>query len=226
MDFGSSCARQLRASISVVTLLVAAATMAGAQEKVIAPDEFHAGDRIWVTVDGASLTPQGPTTMSDTVVVREGQIIRFPTIGDISLVGVRRSNVQPYLTEQFGKFLRDPVVHATPLVRIAVLGQVGQPGFYTVPSDILLSDVVMRAGGPGGDADLNKTVVKRGTETIIPKDQVAQALTNGRTLDDLRIAPGDEVVVGQQSHFGLGRVLQIVGVTSSVLYLVLALSRH
>lgn len=229
MNVGSSRTRVLWTMGPVMALLVTVSVTVAAQQRPIAPEEFHAGDRIALTVEGPSLapgaTPGGANVVSDTVVVREGQILRFPTIGDISLVGVRRPNLEKYLTHQFSKFLRDPVVHATPLVRIAVLGQVGRPGFYSLPSDIPLSDVVMRAGGPTGESDLNKTVVKRATKTVIGKDQVATALTNGSTLDDLQVAPGDEVVIGEKSHVGFNTYLQVLGVGVSVLGLLLAFRR-
>lgn len=219
MKHRSSWTQYIRTLVPVVVTLLSIATGVRAQETGIAPEGFHVGDRI-------ALTVEGPTPISDTVVVREGQILRFPTIGDISLVGVRRADIEKYLTQQFGKFIRDPVVHATPLVRIAVLGQIGRPGFYTLPSDTQLSDVIMRAGGPGGDADLNKTVVKRRTQVVIPAGPVSKALANGQTLDDLRVAPGDELVIGEQSHVNFETVLRIAGVVVPLGFLLLSVFRH
>lgn len=198
-----------------------------------AADEFHVGDRIALTIEGlmptgASETNSGPQVFMDTAVVREGLVLQLPPFGDISVAGVKRADVQAYLTKQIGKYVRNPVVHATPLVRIAVLGEVGHPGFYSVPSDMLLSDVVMHAGGPTGNADLNRTVVKRGSTEILSRAQAQAALKQGETLDQMRIAPGDEIVVGQKSTFGFGTILQVVGVAVSILGLLVALSynRH
>lgn len=216
MTVRSPWLRVLRDACVAMGILLAFARVGGAQ----APDEFHVGDRI-------ALTVEGPQPFADTVLVREGLVLQLPTFGDIPLAGVKRSNVQPYLTQQLSKFIKDPVVHATPLVRISVLGQVGHPGFYTVPSDILLSDVVMRAGGPTGSADLSKTVVKREGTEVLSKQQAQDALANGETLDQLRIAPGDEVIVGEKSSFGFNTFLQVLGVAASLAGLLLALSyRH
>ncbi len=228
MKVGSGQARLGRTFVSFVAMLVTVTTAGWAQQG-IAPEEFHAGDRIALTVEGTSLTgaaAQSPYLIADTAVVREGQILRFPTIGDISLVGVRRPNLEKYLTQQFGKFVRDPVVHATPLVRIAMLGQINRPGFYTFPSDIPLGEVVMRAGGPTGESDLNKTVVKRGSQTVIGKGEVTHAFTAGATLDDLRIAPGDKIVIGERSHLGFGTILQYSGIALSLAGLILAITRR
>lgn len=186
---------------------VAAVTTVGAQESN--PEGFHAGDRI-------ALTIEGPLNMNDTLVVREGLVLRIPSMADIPLTGVRRADAQKYLTQQIEKYVKNPIVHATPLVRIAVLGEVGHPGFYTMPSDVLLSDVVMRAGGPTGNADLGKTVVKRGSQEVVSQTMARNALSSGETLDDLRVAPGDQVVIGEKSHFGFGTVMQAVSVLASV----------
>jgi protein involved in polysaccharide export with SLBB domain len=186
---------------------VAPVTTVGAQESN--PEGFHAGDRI-------ALTIEGPLNMNDTLVVREGLVLRIPSMADIPLTGVRRADAQKYLTQQIEKYVKNPIVHATPLVRIAVLGEVGHPGFYTMPSDVLLSDVVMRAGGPTGNADLGKTVVKRGSQEVVSQTMARNALSSGETLDDLRVAPGDQVVIGEKSHFGFGTVMQAVSVLASV----------
>ena len=188
-----------------------------AKSQTTAPEDFHVGDRI-------ALTVEGPTTFTDTAVVREGLVIRLPNIGDIPLTGVKRADIQSYLTRAIGKYVRDPIVHAQALVRIAVLGAVGRPGFYTLPSDMLLSDVVMSAGGPAGNADLNRTVVKRGSEEVLTKEQVASALSAGETLDQLNVAPGDQLVVGEKPGSSFDTILRVLSVTVPVLSLLLYLS--
>jgi len=206
----SRSVRWLTGTATFGALVLSLSVSAKAQEPQ--PDEFHVGDRI-------ALTVEGPQNISDTVLVRDGLILRLPGLGDISLAGVKRADAQKYLTQQISKFIRDPIVHATPLVRIAVLGQVGRPGFYTMPSDVLLSDVVMRAGGPTGTADLSRTVVKRGSEDVISKEQVANALSSGMTLDQLHIAPGDQMVVGEKPSSSFDTILKVVGVAVPLLSL-------
>jgi protein involved in polysaccharide export with SLBB domain len=212
----SRCVRGVKGIAALAGLLLSLSATVRAQEGQ--PDDFHVGDRI-------ALTIEGPQIFSDTVVVRDGLILRLPNIGDIPMAGVKRSDVESYLTQQIGKYIRNPVVHATPLVRIAILGQVGRPGFYTMPSDVLLSDVVMRAGGPTGNADLNRTVVKRAGQEVISKEQVASALTAGMTLDQLHIAPGDEMVVGEKPNSIWGTVLTILGVSVPIISLLIYLKR-
>jgi len=212
----SRCVRGVKGITALAGVLLSLSATVRAQEGQ--PDDFHVGDRI-------ALTIEGPQVFSDTVVVRDGLILRLPNIGDIPMAGVKRSDVESYLTQQIGKYIRNPVIHATPLVRIAILGQVGRPGFYTMPSDVLLSDVVMRAGGPTGSADLNRTVVKRAGQEVISKEQVASALSAGMTLDQLHIAPGDEMVVGEKPNSIWGTVLTVIGVTVPLITLLIYLKR-
>jgi polysaccharide biosynthesis/export protein len=212
----SRCVRGVKGIAALAGLLLSLSATVQAQEGQ--PDDFHVGDRI-------ALTIEGPQVFSDTVVVRDGLILRLPNIGDIPMTGVKRSNVESYLTQQIGKYIRNPVVHATPLVRIAILGQVARPGFYTMPSDVLLSDVVMKAGGPTGSADLNRTVVKRGGQEVISKEQVASALTSGMTLDQLHVAPGDQMVVGEKPNSIVGTLLTVLGVAVPVITLLYYLKR-
>ncbi|MEO7103266.1 MAG: SLBB domain-containing protein [Gemmatimonadaceae bacterium] len=208
----SGCVRGLKAIGAAAAIVVSVAASANAQQEM--PDGFHVGDRI-------ALTVEGPQVVRDTVAVREGLILRLTGLSDISLVGVKRADVQKYLTQEISKFIKDPVVHATALVRLAVLGQVMRPGFYTVPSDALLSDVVMTAGGPTGTADLNRTVVKRGDVDVATKEQVASALSAGQTLDQLQVAPGDQLIVGAKPTSSFDTILKVVGVAVPLLSLAL-----
>src|SRR3569833_2460599 len=98
--------RILRGASIALGIVFAFARVGGAQ----APDEFHVGDRIALTVEG----PQA--IAGDTLVVREGLLLNLPTFGDFSLTGVKHTNNLTYLTQLISKYIMDPVVHATPLV--------------------------------------------------------------------------------------------------------------
>jgi protein involved in polysaccharide export with SLBB domain len=173
----------------------------------LANGDFHIGDRI-------ALFVQGEPALTDTVAVRDGLILHLPNIPDISLHGVLRSELRTYLTTELGRYLRNPVIRAIPLVRVAVLGPVGRPGFYSAPADELLTDLVMQAGGPTSSADINKTIVRRATVTVRPKEQVQLAMKRGETLDQLDVRPGDEIVVGEKPPSG--HTVQIIGVISGL----------
>jgi polysaccharide biosynthesis/export protein len=218
----TAVSRWVRALIGIAAFAcIALPFTARAQESQ--SDEFHVGDRIALTVDNP--LPGTQQGIRDTLTVRDGLILTLAGLGDVHLAGVKRADIQKYLTQEIGKFIRDPVVHATALVRIAVLGQVNKPGFYTVPSDMLISDLVMSAGGPTGTADLNRSVIKRGSTDVIPKEQLASALASGMTIDQMHVAPGDALVIGQKPGSSWDTILKVIGVAASVGTLLFYLKR-
>ena len=115
--------RMLARLAALALLAVALTGRAAAQDST---DEFQIGDRILLRVEGDS-------SLTDTFTVSRGPALVLRVIGELSLAGVRRADVEPYLARQIGRFLKDPVVHARALIRLSILGEVGRPGFYAVP---------------------------------------------------------------------------------------------
>lgn len=164
--------------------------------------DFQDGDRIVVKLLGS-------TTFNDTITVRAGKMLPLPRMEDVPLEGVLRSELTARLSSHLARYLRDSSVRATPLLRLAVLGQVRAPGYYYTSADVLLSDVIMKAGGPAADADMNKTVIRRGGETIWNAQDTRTALSDGLSLDRLHLRAGDEIYLPEQNHFNWGMATQI-----------------
>jgi hypothetical protein len=152
--------------------------------------DFRVGDRIVVRLQG---TREG--TLPDTLLVEEGPTLDIPNMGVISLQGILRSELGDHLTTELGRWVRDPILTAQSLIRISVQGAVGRPGFYVFPSEMLLSDVLMGAGGPGSSSDLEDIRVRRGTLDLMDGTEVRTALDDGRSLDQLGLQAGDEITV-------------------------------
>jgi hypothetical protein len=193
---------------------------AAAARERLANGDFQPGDRI-------ALFVQGEPTLTDTLAVRANQILHLANIPDISVHGVLRSELQDYLKQQLGQYLRNPDIRAVALVRVDVLGPVGRPGFYSAPADELASDVVMQAGGLGQNADLSKTTIRRGDATVLTSDRVQEAFARGETLDQLDVRAGDAIVVGEKTPGGnFLRVLGIVAIVASIGVSVVLITRH
>jgi hypothetical protein len=175
--------------------------------------DFQEGDRILVQVEGASIM-----TKPETLVVqsgKNGKILQLPRMADLSLDGVLRAELADRLKEHLSQYIKEPVVRATPLVRVAVLGSVGHPGYFYTAADIPLSDVIMQAGGPGGNADLGKVAIRRGTEVIWEAKDTRSALADGLSIDQLHMRAGDEINVGEKRSFPWTTVLSFsVGLVS------------
>jgi protein involved in polysaccharide export with SLBB domain len=162
--------------------------------------DFQEGDRIVIKV-------QGTGGFSDTLVVRGGRRLQLPQMAEMSLDGILRSELTSRLTAYVSKYLRDPVVQAKPLVRVGILGSVARPGYYYAAADLPISDVLMSAGGPTTDADVEKVSVRREGQVILDEANTRTALSEGMSMDMLSLQAGDEISVGQQRNFNWAVIL-------------------
>lgn len=168
--------------------------------------DFNTGDRIVVKVDS------GVMARADTFIVREGRLVEFQGLPPVTLTGVLHAELSEYLTQQLARYFRDPNVQAYPLLRVAIFGPVGSPGYYSLPADLLLSDAIMSAGGPGSSAKMDESVVKRGEVEIIDKREVQRALVYGYTLSQMNIRDGDAIHVGGSTQRNWTNVLRAVSI--------------
>lgn len=181
--------------------------------------DFQVGDRIAIVV-------RGDSTLSDTASVRAGRVIQLRNLPPISLAGVLHSELQDYLTKQLSQYLKNPTVQVTPLVQIAVVGNVGHPGFFWVPADLTLTDAIMLAGGPTQTSDLNGTKIKRDNKDRLTDKQVQQAFASGATLDQLDMRAGDQISVPEAGKKDWVRILQVTAALAAVTVAVISISRH
>src|SRR5204863_10051258 len=124
------------------------------------------------------------------------------------------------------KYLRNPQLRAVPLVPLAILGSVGAPGYYYLSADLVLRDVVMRAGGPAPSGDIRKTVVRRGGETIWNVAQVRTAMADGLSVDQLHLRAGDEIFIPEERRYHFTTVLTVLSSSMALAIAFVQLRRH
>jgi hypothetical protein len=83
--------------------------------------DFQVGDRIVLTV-------QQQPEMSDTLTVRSGRVVTIPVVGDLSLAGVLRAELNDYMHEHVARYVRDPTVRTETLIRSWSRARWGAPG--------------------------------------------------------------------------------------------------
>jgi hypothetical protein len=171
--------------------------------------DFQPGDRLVIRVDGIE-------AMSDTFVVRAGPEIEIPSLPPLSLVGVLRSEAQERVAAHVAAYVRDPRVRIDVLLNVAVIGNVGRPGFYAMPADILLGDALMLAGGPTPVADMERIEIRRDGFKFWNRANLRIALTDGWTLDRLDVRSGDEIHIGERRRVSFTAVLQTLGVVAGL----------
>jgi protein involved in polysaccharide export with SLBB domain len=183
------------------------AAQPGAQGDVarrrLAEGDLRPGDRFIVRVSGT-------LELRDTVVVRTGTYVSLGALPPIAMAGVLRAELRDSLQARVDGLVRGASVVATPLVRVGLVGEVQRPGFYQVPADVPLADVLMEAGGPTPRADLNKARASRAGLVVWPAAALRAALAAGLTLDQLAISPGDMVEIGERTTINWSLVIQTV----------------
>lgn len=131
------------------------------------------------------------------LVGRDGQI-NFPKLGPIAVAGQRFENVRQLLSERVGRELIG-VQSSISLgelrsVQVFLLGDVRQPGSYTVSSLATITNLLFVGGGITEVGSLRKVQLKRNGRLLQTLDLYA-LLLRGDSSSDLRLQPGDVVFV-------------------------------
>jgi protein involved in polysaccharide export with SLBB domain len=164
--------------------------------------------------DRILLRVEGEQQLSDTFTVVPGPALVLPVIGTVPLAEVRRADIEPYLKRELARFLKDPVVHVRVLLRLAVLGEVGRPGFYAVPADAALADALMAAGGPTRDSKLADLRVEREASPLWSNDSLQRAMAQGMTVDQLGLRSGDRIIVPRRRDSEA--ILRVLGILVTI----------
>ncbi|HWA17139.1 MAG TPA: polysaccharide biosynthesis/export family protein [Gemmatimonadales bacterium] len=169
--------------------------------------DFKNGDRLLVRL-------RGDSAIADTFAIRTDRTLTLPDMPPLDMKGVLRSEAKERIQTHIAQFIRNPQVDVEPLLRLGLLGSVQRPGYYNVRADVPVSEVVMVAGGMGGDADFKKMTVQRGKQEIYDREHVRQAMADGMSLDQLGIQNGDEIAVGARSTGFVGALPVITGIAA------------
>ncbi len=164
--------------------------------------DFRAGDHVILDVDG---TPE----LTDTFTVASGAVLRLPLVGDVSLTGILRSELEPYLTSRIAKVVKAPRVRARALVQLSILGAVTRPGFYLVTPDALLTEALMAAGGPTQDADFGKLSIERGPASVWSPESTLEGPIESRSVNELGLRTGDRIIIPVKNGIQKRDLIQI-----------------
>ncbi len=150
--------------------------------------DFRPGDVVGLSVRGQESWTGNFPVQPDQTIVLDG-------LPPIPLAGVLHSEAHEVIRGALATVLRNPVVELASQMRISVTGEVGQPGFYDVSGTLLLSDVIMLAGGPTQRAKLEDVEIRRLGRTIMSGNELT---ARGATLDDLGVQGGDVINIPEE----------------------------
>lgn len=97
-------------------------------------------------------------------------------------------------------------------VRVAVLGQVAEPGSYVVPEGSLALDAIAEAGGTFGRAAVGKTIVIRmedGEPKVLHVD-IKTMLRKADLSQNVKVRDGDVIFVPETERFDVMRIVRDV----------------
>lgn len=177
--------------------------------------DFLPGDHVLLSVTRSDFA-------RDTVVVRHDTTVVITGLAPISVRGVLRSELASHLQSKLGEFVRDPHVTVVPLLRVGVFGGVRSGGYFEVPADTRVTDLLMRAGGPLENADPQKMVLRRGSKEVLSHADLSEALRLGRSLDDIGVQGGDDFNLAVKRRANWTTLLQWVSVTVGLVSVVAA----
>lgn len=180
--------------------------------------DFQIGDQIQLTVFGE-------TDATGLQTVGPGRVLSVKGLPDIPLRGVLRSELEPYLREQIGRYVRDAQVKARPMIRLSIIGGVLKPGFYQLDADMMLSDAVMSAGGIVATAEFKRSIIHRGEAVLLEQEDFTNALAEGVSLDQLNLQAGDAIEVGQKPTRDAYRTISMIAIIPGLILSIYGVGR-
>ena len=151
-------------------------------------------------------TPSALAARPCEYVIDPSGVVLLPLIGAVPAAGVPFDDVRREILARYERELVEPAMTVSPVMRIAVLGEVRAPGLLHLDASFSLADVLASAGGltPDGDPD----------EIVLVRDGADARLALGAAgagVDDLRLRPGDRIVVGRRSWFSRNQAVVVSG---------------
>lgn len=167
--------------------------------------------------DVIELTVWREEDLTGEFIVDEAGVVTLPLLGERKVTGIPVSELRAQLLRDYRVELQNPSITIRPLRRIYVLGEVNEPGLFTVDPTVSIAGAIALAGGATGAGDLNRIRVVR--DGIAVRDRLGQetALQSG----DIR--SGDQIFVGQRNWFArnttfvVSMLLSVSGIVISIL---------
>jgi protein involved in polysaccharide export with SLBB domain len=134
---------------------------------------------------------------------RDGQIF-VPTVGTLTVAGLRYEQLQSFLHSAIATLYKDFDLNVTlgqlRSIQVYVLGSARQPGVYTISSLSTLVNALFASGGPSATGSMRHIQLRRNDQAITDFD-LYDLLRRGDKSHDVQLLPGDVIYIppaGQQ----------------------------
>lgn len=158
--------------------------------------------------DAVRIEVKADPSMGGQFGVSQGGDMLVPGLGILRVADRPFAEVRRELYRRYEAELLDPVLLITPMVRVAVMGEVRQPGVFPVEPTHTVGDVLATVGGLTPRADRGEIRLIRDGESI------PISLDAGSPSLERRIRSGDRLVVGRWSWFRENLAIFVSAATS------------
>jgi protein involved in polysaccharide export with SLBB domain len=153
-----------------------------------------------------------PEKISGDYFIQQDGHIQLPYLGMITTSNRDYNDIIVEVVTKYDSLYKNPELSVQPLLRINILGEVKNPGYYVVTDVEKLSGIIALAGGETGDAELDEIYILRNNEVMEIGSEVVYE--NG---EDLRLVSGDRVFVPRRSWLGRNTGLVFSGLAVVVM---------
>lgn len=164
------------------TLLIVFSSISGLYSQVLNP-----GDGVRIIFYNIS------DNISGDYYIQQNGFLQLPFIGNIDTRNLDFKFIKTQIVTKYDSLYKNPELTVQPLLRINILGEVRNPGYYYVTDVEKISGILALAGGVTGSAASKEIYILRGEEEI--ELDVSELTAKGNTAADFGLRSGDRIFV-------------------------------
>ena len=125
--------------------------------------------------------------------IQQDGLLQLPFVGNIDTRNRDFKFIKTQIVTKYDSLYKNPELTVQPLLRINILGEVRNPGYYYVTDVEKISGILALAGGVTGSAASKEIYILRGEEEI--ELDVSELTAKGNTAADFGLRSGDRILV-------------------------------
>lgn len=154
--------------------------------------------------------------------IQDNGRIHLPYIGMVNAQTLEFAEIQSTIIEEYSKIYKNPEITVQPLMRVDIIGEVGQPGVYYLTGFETITDLISLAGGETNYSNIDNVVIVRNDSQL---DVDLDAFLSGENnLNDIGLESGDKVYLPRSWWVRAGDVSAIVSGVAAVVAIASLLS--
>lgn len=125
--------------------------------------------------------------------IQQDGLLQLPFIGNIDTRNRDFKFIKNQIVTKYDSLYKNPELTVQPLLRINILGEVRNPGYYYVTDVEKITGILALAGGVTGAAASKEIYILRGDDEI--ELNVSELTAKGNTAADFGLRSGDRIFV-------------------------------